>query len=130
MIIGMTLSRPTSSASVKLFLFNFCFLELQCTSLYPNDIPPLVWIFILGCTPYAASTHVNSWMRLYEPIKLLSLPFCLSNCSTCFSFDLSSPVILVTLAYSNDIAGLISGLPLFLTHSRFSNIECIVSASF
>ena len=44
-------------------------------------------------------------------------------------FYLSYLVLLVTLVYNNDIAGLMSGLPLFNTHSSFETIDCRISAS-
>ena len=107
-----SLNRNTTSP-VEIFAFNFCLLDLQCTSPYPNDIPSLVWIFRLGCTPYVTSTHVYSLLRLSSPSTLLSLILCFINCITRLKFALYSTVLLVNLVHSNDIAGSISGLPLF-----------------
>ena len=111
------------------FLLNFCLLDLQCTSPYPNDTPLPVWLFRLGCTPYAVFTHLNNWLRFSNPITLLLLIVRFSNCSTRFSFDFSFTVLLVTLVNRKYISGSISGLPPFDTHIRLSTIEYRVSDS-
>ena len=46
------------------------------------------------------------------------------NCSTRYSFDFSSTVLLVTLVHRNYIVDLIFGLPLFDTHGIFATMEC------
>ena len=107
----------------------FVLLEWQFTSTYPNDIAPPVWLFRLGCTPYAESIHVHSWMSLSALITLLSFIACFRNCSTRFSFNYSSTVLLVDLVHRSNIYGSMSGLPPFSTHSSFVTVECKASAS-
>ena len=72
-----------------------------------------MWIFRLGCTPYVASAHVNSWLILSDPITLLPFIYCFINCITRFSFDFTSKVIFVTLVHRNNTPGSISGFPPF-----------------
>ena len=105
-------------------MFSFYFLDLKCTIPYPNNIQPPVWTFKLGCTLYTASIHVHKWIRLYATMILSSFIVCFRYYNTHLNFALSSLVLLVTLVHRNDIAGSMSGLPLFAT------IECRVSASF
>ena len=115
---------------MEIFVFSFWFLDLQCTIPYLNGIPLLVWLFRLGCNPYAASTLVHNWLRIFYSIILLSLIVYFRYCNTHLSFSLSSLVILVNLVHSNDIYGSMLGLPLFANHSSFATIECRMSASF
>ena len=91
---------------------------------------PPVWIFRSGCTPYAASTHVHNWIRLSYPITLLSYMVCFRYWNTCLNFSLSSFVLVVTLVQRNYIAGSMSGLLLFATHSNFATMEWKMSAYF
>ena len=110
-------------------MFIFCFLDLQCTIPYPKYMQPSVWIFKSGCTPYAASTHVQNWLRLSAPIVLLSSIFCFRYFNTRLKFAFSSLVLLVTLVHSNDMVGSMLGLPIFATRSNFATMECRIYAS-
>ena len=56
-IAGIKSSTPTSSASVELLVFNFCFVEVAMGNPRPIDSPPPVWPRMLGCTPNDPSTH-------------------------------------------------------------------------
>ena len=103
-------------------------MDLKCTIPHPNDIPPPVWIFRYVFTPYTASKHVHSWLRLSSPITISSLIFCFKNCSILFNLAFYSTVILVTLVHRNDIDGSMLGISLFPTHISFATIECSVSA--
>ena len=127
MLYGSYSTTPTTSSSVKIFVFNLFFLGLQCTSSQPNDTPHLVWLFRSGCTTYAASSHVHSWLRLYDPITLLLFIFCFRNCSTHFSFAFSYTFLLVTLAQRNYIDGPMSGLTIFLPKLvlQLWNVGCL-----
>ena len=111
-------------------MFSFFLMELQCTILYPKVMLPPVWIFKSGCTPYVASTHVHNWIRMYAPIILLSYIVCFRYCNTHLNFALSSLVLLVTLVHRNDMAGSISGLPQYTTHSNFATMEFRMSEYF
>ena len=129
MLYGRLSITPTTSTSVDLFVFIFFLLELQFTKPYPNYILMPVWLFRSGCTPYAASTYVNNWLRLSAPTIVLSSIVCFRYCNTRLNLALSSLVLLVTLVHRNDISGSTSGLPLFANQSRFANIQCRISAS-
>ena len=89
-------------ALVELFTFNLCFLDLYCTSPYPNIIMQPVWVFRSGTNPYTAYTHVNSCMSLYSPIISLSLNVSDGNCSTSLNFNYYYTVLLVTLVHMID----------------------------
>ena len=102
-----------------MFVFIFCLLDLLCTTLFPKYMQPPVWIFKSGCTPYAASTHVQNWLRLSAPIILLSSMVFFRYCNTHLNFSLFSLVLLVTLVHRKNMARSMSGLPLFATHSNF-----------
>ena len=95
-------------------MFSFCFLDLQCTILYPKYMQPPVWIFYPGCTPYAASNHVHNWIIISAPIILLSSKVCFIYFNTRLNFALSSLVLLVNLVYRNNMEGSILGLPILL----------------
>ena len=82
--------------------------------------------FRLRFTPYVASNHVHIWLRLCVLITLLSLISFFINSRKRFSFYLSSTMLLVTLMRRNNIAGSISGSPLFTNHSSFPTIYCRV----
>ena len=126
----MQLFTLTILDSVERFVFSFCLVNLQCKILQPSDMPSLMWLFRLGCTPYAASTHVHSLMRLSVTKTLLQFIVCFRNSSTRFNFAFSSTVLLVALLYMNNIFKSMPDLPLFYTHSSFSTMKCKVSASF
>ena len=103
MLYGEYLLMPTSLASVEMFVFGLCFLELQFTIPYPNGMQPPVWMFRLRCTPFAALSHVHNWLRLYTLIILLSFIVCFTYYNTRLNFVLSFLVLLVTLVHRNDI---------------------------
>ena len=91
---------------------------------------PPVWLFNPGCTPYVALTHMHNWLRLSATIILLSYMVCFRYCNTRLNFSLYSLVLLVTILRRNNMAGSMSGLPLFSTHSNFATMELNMSASF
>ena len=107
-----------------------CSVNAGWTIPYPNGIQPPVWLFRLGCTPYAASTHVHEWLRLSDLIIFLSLIFCFRYFNTRLDLALSYLLILVTLVHRNYKSGSISVLPPFYTHSIFATIEWRMFASF
>ena len=88
---------------------------------------PPVYFFNSEYIPYEASTHVHNWLSLYAPIIILSSMVCFRYCNTRLSFALSYLVLLVTLVHRNNVAGSMSGLPLFATHSNFATMECRMS---
>ena len=96
MFYGKWSLTPTNSALVEIFVFSFCFLDLQCTIPYPKDIQPPVCVFKSGCTPYAASNHVHNWLMLSAPIILyhpwcvlgISIPTSTLPCTTWCSWSL------------------------------------------
>ena len=100
-------------------MFSLCLLDLQYTIPYPNYMQPPVWIFKSVCTPYAASNHVYSCIRLSYPMIRWSFIVFFRYCTTCLDFYLSSLVTLVTLLHRNDIAWSMSGLHIFLTKVVF-----------
>ena len=111
---------------MEIFVLHFCLLYFQCNSLHPNDIPLLVYLFRLECTPYVTSTHVYICLRLSYPIKLLSLIVCFSNFSMRFSFTLSYTVLLVTLVHRNYISGSMAVFPFLVTQISLATIEYMV----
>ena len=63
---------PTSSASVELLAFIFCFDDFVCIKPCPSDMAPPVCPLMLGCTAYDASTHVHRVSNDVAPKILLS----------------------------------------------------------
>lgn len=111
------------SASVELFVFNFCFDDFACKVPSPKYMQPPVWLRIFTCTAYAASTHVIKSSNLSAPIILLSLIVLLMNCINLFSFPQSSTVEQDTLVLKKSIVGSISGRVHFIMYSNFTTTE-------
>ena len=130
MFYGKWSLTPTNSALVVLFVFSFCFLDLQCTIPYPKDMQPPVCVFKSGCTPYVASTHVHNCLRLSDPIILLLSMVCFRYWNTSLNFALYYLVLSVSLVHRNDMASSILVLPLFSTHSNFATMEFRISTYF
>ena len=105
---------PTTLESVEHFVFNLCLLEFQCTIPYPNDTQLPVWIFRMGCTPYAASTPANKWLLLYDPMIILSFIVCFRYFNTRLDLSLSSLVLLVNLVHIMIYLAQYQALPLFI----------------
>ena len=68
MLYGRYSLTPTNSASVELFVFNFCLDDLVCRVPCPRDIVPPVWLFMPGCIVWDASIQVQSMFKSRAPI--------------------------------------------------------------
>ena len=75
---------------------------------------PSVCILKLWCTPHGAWTHLNNWLRLSDPMILLSFIISFRYCKNRLNFSFPSLVLLENPVHSNDILGQCRAFYLFL----------------
>ena len=108
----MQSSTGTSSASVELLVFNFCFLDKVVIEPLPIVIDIPVWHFMSGCTAWAASmlhlvSPVPSRDRAKHSVLVLHRKFIIR-----WNLNQSCVVGSLTLVHRNATTNRMSGLDL------------------
>jgi len=105
MLSGSTSAAPTSSASVELFVFRFCFCDLLISAPRPKDIAPPVWLFMSPWTAYDASTQVFILVMSSAPRISTSSSVPRKYCSTRFNLAQSITLLTDTQVHTRKVMG-------------------------
>ena len=96
---------PTRSASVELFVFNFCLFELDMIRPLPRETAPPGQLFMSACTAYDALTEVFiTGMLSADTILGISMVEC-TYCNSCRNLAQSSTSDMDTLVHRNTMVG-------------------------
>ena len=116
----MQSSAATSSASVELLVFIFCFLEIDITAPSPIVILPPVWLLKSGWTAKAASTNHVIILVLFADkvsgIVLVPFKYFTKQSNLAASVKLGA----FTLKHSVTTVGWMSGLDLLLINRHLA----------